>query len=141
MHHPIRSGNQLSIIAKKTAAREADAGIKCSVANSHLLGKRRAAVGGFTYEIFHLGLERIISVVVPAHVDRPVRPYRRPREKVMFAVPQRVIVDTMNGGCAGARVHDRNVDVGCTLGLPTGNLVCRERAIGRITMDTAAGRD
>ena len=40
MHNTVGSGNELVIVAKETAARETDARIKRSVADSHLLGER-----------------------------------------------------------------------------------------------------
>src|SRR6476660_6948814 len=96
MYYSIGTGDQLSIVAKETAARKANAGVKCSVADSHLLRKCVAAIGGFADEILHFGIKRVMAVIVPAHVDRAIRSRRRPGEEVIFAGVKGVIIDTVN---------------------------------------------
>src|ERR1700737_1754728 len=96
----------MSIVAKETAARKADTGVKCSVADSHLRRECLAAVAGFTDEILHFGVKRVIAVILPACVDPGTRGRSRPSEEVIFAIIKGVIVDAVNRGCGGESVHD-----------------------------------
>ena len=57
---------------------------------------------------------------------------------MIFAVIKGIIVDTVNGRCAGECIDDRKVNAGSTLGPTASNLIRREGAIGRITMDSAS---
>src|ERR1700737_4345157 len=128
----------MSIVAKETAVRKADTGVKCSVADSHLLRECLAAVGGFTDEILPFGVKRAIAVIIPAHVYRATRRRSRPSEEVIFAIIKGVIVNTVNRGCVGQRVHDGKVNAGSALDFTTSKLTRREGAIGSITMDSAS---
>ena len=78
MYYSVGSGHQLSIVAKETAAGKANARVKCSVADRHLLRECLTAIGGLTDEILHFAVKPIIAIIIPAHVDGATRDRGRP---------------------------------------------------------------
>ena len=123
MHDPIGTGNHLGVVPEETASWEAGAGIEGYVAHGLLNWEGFSSVGGFPNEVFHFGVEHVISAVVPTYVDSPRRSGRCPGEEMAPLIIERVIVYTCDMGRASAHVDVCNINAWRAFELAARNLI------------------
>jgi hypothetical protein len=109
MHYAIRSGDQLGVIAKEAASWESNTRIEGDVTNRLLRGEGQSPVYGLPNEILHLGVERIVPIVIPADVDRAIGFGGGPGEEEIFPVVEPVVVNASDGGSARLCVYGGDV--------------------------------
>src|SRR6266567_6999259 len=141
MNHAVIPGSELRIVPKETAAREANARIKLRVADGHLRGEGVPAVGRLCHPIPHLGEEWIVAVIIKAHVNRAIPFGGSPREDVVLAVVEGVVVHAADRRRPGLRIYRSRVNAEAAFEWAVADLVRGERAIGGIHMNTASRRD
>ncbi len=81
MDYAIGSGGDLRIVSEETAQREADAGVEGGVTDWHLHWKGLPSISRLADEILHLGIERVVAIVIPTHIYRAIGFSCGPRKK------------------------------------------------------------
>jgi hypothetical protein len=137
MNYTVGTRHQLNIVAKEAASRKSDTRIERDVADCFLFRECFPAISRLPDEVFHLGVERVVAVVIPTYVDVSIGSGCGPGEEVVLAIAKRIVIDAIDGGLPTAGVHDGHVDAWRGLEFPTFDLIGREGTVGGVAVNPA----
>src|SRR3981081_3638346 len=137
MNYTVGTRHQLNIVAKETASRKSDTRIERDVADCFLFRECFPAINRLPDEVLHLGVERVVAVVIPTYVDVSIGSGCGPGEEVVLAIAKRIVIDAIDGGLPTAAAQDGDGGAWGGREFPTFDLIGREGRVGGVAVDPA----